>query len=147
MSNHSAELTAAIDAAQAAAEVIRALYQRNLAVTTKADHSPVTEADVRAEEAIHAVLRARFPGYGFYGEETGQHNPDAESIWLVDPIDGTKSFVRECPFFATQIALLRAGVLVLGESRAPVYAKISWAERGHGASLNGKSIHVSATPD
>ena len=83
-------------------------------ITTKADQSPVTEADVRAEEAIHEVLRARFPGYGFYGEETGQHNPDAESVWLVDPIDGTKSFVRECPFFSTQIALLRAGELVLG---------------------------------
>jgi histidinol-phosphatase len=131
MPTHSAELTAAIDAAQTAAAVIRALYQRNLAVTTKADHSPVTDADVRAEEAIHAVLRARFPGHGFYGEETGQHNVDAESVWLVDPIDGTKSFVRECPFFSTQIALLRAGELVLGVSSAPVYAEFAWAERIH----------------
>jgi histidinol-phosphatase len=147
MSDHSAELQAAIDAAQAAAHVIRGLYQRNLSITIKADQSPVTEADVRAEQVIHDVLRARFPGYGFYGEETGQHNPDAESIWLVDPIDGTKSFVRECPFFSTQIALLRAGELVLGVSSAPVYAEIAWAERGHGAYLNGKSIHVSATPD
>jgi len=145
MPTHSAELTAAIDAAQAAAAVIRALYQRNLAVTTKADHSPVTEADVRAEEAIHAVLRARFPQHGFYGEETGQHNVDAESVWLVDPIDGTKSFVRECPFFSTQIALLRAGELVLGVSSAPVYAEFAWAERGEGAYLNGNRIHVSQT--
>jgi histidinol-phosphatase len=145
MPSHSAELTAAIDAAQAAAEVIRALYQRNLAVTTKADQSPVTEADVRAEEAIHAVLRARFPGHGFYGEETGRHNPDAESVWLVDPIDGTKSFVRECPFFSTQIALLRAGELVLGVSSAPAYAEFAWAERGEGAYLNGNRIRVSHT--
>jgi histidinol-phosphatase len=145
MPTHSAELTAAIDAAEAAATVIRALYQRNLAVTTKADQSPVTEADVRAEEAIHAVLRARFPGYGFYGEETGQHNLDAESVWLVDPIDGTKSFVRECPFFSTQIALLRAGELVLGVSSAPAYAEFAWAERGEGAHLNGKRIRVSQT--
>jgi histidinol-phosphatase len=141
----SAELQAAIDAAQAAADVIRSLYQRNLAITTKADQSPVTEADVRAEEAIHAVLRARFPGYGFYGEETGQHNLDAESVWLVDPIDGTKSFVRECPFFSTQIALLRAGELVLGVSSAPAYAEFAWAERGQGAFLNGNAIRVSAT--
>jgi histidinol-phosphatase len=147
MPDQSAELQAAIDAAQAAAEVIRSLYQRNLSVTIKADQSPVTDADVRAEEAIHDVLRARFPGFGFYGEETGQHNPDAESIWLVDPIDGTKSFVRECPFFSTQIALLRAGELVLGVSSAPAYAEIAWAQRGHGAYLNGKSIHVSATPE
>src|ERR1700744_3198010 len=94
MSTPSAELQAAIDAAQAAASVIRSFYQRNLAVTTKADQSPVTEADVRAEEAIYQVLRARFPTHGFYGEETGRHNADAESLWLVDPLDGTKSFVR-----------------------------------------------------
>ena len=91
----SAELQAAIDAANAAATVIRALYQKNLAVVTKADKSPVTEADVRAEEVIREVLSKRFPSYGFFGEETGQHSMDAESIWLVDPIDGTKSFVRE----------------------------------------------------
>ena len=145
--SHSPELKAAIDAAEAAAAVIRALYQRNLAVTTKADQSPVTEADVRAEEAIHEVLRTRFPDHGFYGEETGRHNAQAESVWLVDPIDGTKSFVRECPFFSTQIALMRAGELVLGVSSAPAYAEVAWAERGQGAFLNGKPIRVSATSE
>jgi histidinol-phosphatase len=147
MPNPSAELQAAIDAAQAAAEVIRGLYQRNLTITTKADQSPVTEADVRAEEAIHEVLQARFPGYGFYGEETGHHNADAESVWLVDPIDGTKSFVRECPFFSTQIALMRAGELVLGVSSAPAYAEFAWAERGRGAHLNGNVMRVSSTSE
>lgn len=147
MPSPSAELQAAIDAAQAAATVIRSLYQRNLAITTKADQSPVTEADVRAEEAIHEVLRARFPGYGFLGEETGRHNLDAESVWLVDPIDGTKSFVRECPFFSTQIALLRAGELVLGVSSAPAYSEFAWAERGQGAYLNGNAIRVSSTAE
>ncbi len=88
---------------------------------------------------------ARFPGYGFYGEETGRHNLEAESIWLVDPIDGTKSFVRECPFFSTQIALLRGGELVLGVSSAPAYAELAWAQRGQGAFLNGQPIRVSAT--
>jgi histidinol-phosphatase len=145
MPTQSAELTAAIDAAQAAAVLIRSLYQRNLDITIKADQSPVTEADVRAEEAIRELLQARFPHYGFYGEETGQHNLEAESIWLVDPIDGTKSFVRECPFFSTQIALMRAGELVLGVSSAPAYAEVAWAERGRGAFLNGKPIRVSRT--
>ncbi len=140
----SAELQAALDAAEAAARVIRELYQRNLAVITKADKSPVTEADVRAEEAIRSVLAQRFPSYGFYGEETGRHAMDAESIWLVDPIDGTKSFVRECPFFSTQIALLRQGRLVLGVSSAPAYGELAWAERGGGAFLGGKPIRVSA---
>lgn len=139
----SPELQAALQAAQAAAEIIRSLYQKNLAVTTKADASPVTEADVRAEEVIKRVLGERFPAYGFYGEETGQHAMTAESIWLVDPIDGTKSFVRECPFFSTQIALMRAGRLVLGVSSAPAYGELAWAEEGGGAFLNDKPIRVS----
>jgi histidinol-phosphatase len=139
----SKELEAARDAAQAAAEVIRSLYQKNLAVTTKADASPVTEADVRAEEVIKSILSARFPTYGFYGEETGQHAMGAESVWLVDPIDGTKSFVRECPFFSTQIALMRAGRFVLGVSSAPAYGELAWAETGGGAFLNDKPIRVS----
>jgi len=140
----SKELTAALEAARAASEVIQRLYQRNLAITLKADRSPVTEADVAAERAIRAVLEPRFPGYGFYGEETGQHAMDAENIWLVDPIDGTKSFVRDCPFFSTQIALLRAGRLVLGVSSASAYGELAWAEEGQGAFLDGKPLRVSA---
>jgi histidinol-phosphatase len=107
----------------------------------------VTEADVKAEQAIRAVLSARFPGYGFYGEETGRHSMDAESVWLVDPIDGTKSFVRDCPFFSTQIALLRAGRLVLGVSCASAYGELAWAEEGGGAFLDGKPIRVSAVAE
>ncbi len=139
----SPELKAALEAAEAASGVIRDLYRRNLAITTKADRSPVTEADVRAEEAIHGVLSRHFPGYGFYGEETGRHAMEADNVWLVDPIDGTKSFVRETPFFSTQIALLRGGRVVLGVSAAPVYGELAWAERGAGAWLGGERIQVS----
>jgi histidinol-phosphatase len=139
----SQELQAALEAAQAASQVIRPLYQKNLSVRTKADATPVTEADVRAEEAIRDVLTRRFPGHGFYGEETGQHAMGAESLWLVDPIDGTKSFIRDCPFFSTQIALMRAGRLVLGVSCAPAYGELAWAEEGGGAFLNDQPIHVS----
>ena len=143
----SKELQAALDAAQAAAAVIRSLYQRNLRVEIKADRSPVTEADVRAEEVIRGVLSQRFPRYGFHGEETGQHALEADAVWLVDPIDGTKSFIRDCPFFSTQIALMRGGQLVLGVSSAPAYGELAWAEQGAGAYLNGQAIHVSATSD
>jgi histidinol-phosphatase len=139
----SKELQAALDAARAAGEVIQSLYRRNLAVEIKSDKSPVTEADRRSEETIRGILTQRFPSYGFYGEETGQHAVDAENVWLVDPIDGTKSFVRECPFFSTQIALLRAGELVLGVSSASAYGELAWAERGGGAFLDGKRIAVS----
>jgi histidinol-phosphatase len=140
----SEELQAALAAARAAAEVIEPLYRRNLAITFKADKSPVTEADVRAERVIRAVLSERFPDYGFYGEESGRHAMDADNIWLVDPIDGTKSFVRDCPFFSTQIALMRGGRLVLGVSSATTYGELAWAEEGAGAFLGGKRIHVSA---
>jgi histidinol-phosphatase len=143
----SKELEAALKAAQAAAEVIRSLYQKNITVTTKADASPVTEADVRAEEVIKNILSERFPTYGFYGEETGQHAMGAESVWLVDPIDGTKSFVRECPFFSTQIALMRAGRFVVGVSSAPAYGELAWAETGGGAFMNDRPIRVSAIAD
>jgi histidinol-phosphatase len=143
----SKELTAALDAARAAAQVIRAFYRSSPAVRTKPDDSPVTEADVRAEEVIRTLLAARFPGYGFYGEETGRHAMGAESIWVVDPIDGTKSFVREMPFFSTQIALMRAGELVLGVSSAPAYDELAWAEAGGGAFLNDRPIRVSTVAE
>jgi histidinol-phosphatase len=137
-------MSAALEAARAAAQIIQASYRRNLAVTIKADRTPVTEADVQSEQAIRTVLNRHFPGYGFYGEETGQHAMDAENVWLVDPIDGTKSFVRNCPFFSTQIALRRAGRLVLGVSSAPAYGELAWAESGSGAFLDGEPIRVSA---
>ena len=139
----SAELEAALEAAQRAADIARSLYQRNIEVRIKADKSPVTEADVRCEMAIRDVLETRFPGYGFYGEEADPRNTGAESLWLVDPIDGTKAFVREYPFFSTQIALMRAGEIVLGVSSAPMYGDLAHAERGRGAYLNGKPIRVS----
>jgi histidinol-phosphatase len=137
-------LNAALDAAAAAGEVIRRLYRRNLEIIVKADKSPVTEADVEAERAIRQVLESRFAGHGFFGEETGSHDLTAEYVWLVDPIDGTKSFVREYPMFSTQIALLHAGRLELGVSSAPVYGELCWAERGRGAWLGGERLSVSA---
>jgi histidinol-phosphatase len=141
--NPSPQLAAALEAARAADAVIAPLFRSNLHVEIKADRSPVTEADRRAEAAIRAVLLRHFPDYGFYGEETGQHSMQAENVWLVDPLDGTKSFVRDTPFFSTQIALLRKGELVLGVSSACAYGELAWAERGGGAWLNGQRIHVS----
>jgi histidinol-phosphatase len=141
--DHSPELKAALDAAEQAAGIARSMFQRNIEVRIKADKSPVTEADVRCEIAIREILEARFPSFGFFGEETGSRDANAESLWLVDPIDGTKAFVREYPMFSTQIALMRRGEVVLGVSSAPVYGELSFAERGRGAYLNGKPIAVS----
>lgn len=139
----SRELRAALEAAKAAGEVIAPLYRANVAVELKSDHSPVTEADRRAEQVIRDILQSQFPDYGFYGEEGGRSGGDAECVWLVDPLDGTKSFVRDTPFFSTQIALLRRGQIVLGVSAAGVYGELAWAERGRGAFLDGAGIRVS----
>jgi histidinol-phosphatase len=139
----SRELKAALAAAAAAREVIRAAYGRDLPVRTKADASPVTAADERAEAVIRELLLEAFPGYGFYGEEGGGVAMDAESVWLVDPIDGTQSFVRRMPFFSTQIALMRAGELVLGVSMASEYGELAYAQKGGGALLNEAPVQVS----
>src|ERR1700730_7476350 len=141
--NPSPELQAALDAPEQAAVIARSMFQHNIEVRIKADKSPVTEADVRCEIAIREILEARFTYYGFFGEETGSRDEHAESLWLVDPIDGTKAFVREYPMFSTQIALMRRGEIVLGVSSPPVYAALAFAERGRGAYLNGKPIAVS----
>src|SRR3984885_5810193 len=143
--NPSAELEAALEAAACAADIARSLYLRNVEVRIKADRTPVTEADVRCEMAIREILEARFPAHGFFGEETDPRDLSAESVWLVDPIDGTKAFVREYPFFSTQIALMRAGEIVLGVSQAPVYGELAYAERGGGAYLNARKISATRT--
>jgi len=140
---HSVFLVTALEAARAAADVIRRYYQHNLEVTIKADKSPVTQADVETEKVIREILSRQFPQHGFYGEETGKSALDAEYLWLVDPIDGTKAFVREYPMFSTQIALMHRGRLIVGVSSAPVYGELAYAEAGRGAWLNDKPLRVS----
>jgi histidinol-phosphatase len=144
----SAFLATAIEAANAAAVVIRRYYQQNIAITIKADKSPVTQADIETEQVIRKLISERFPDHGFYGEETGSEGLDKEYLWLVDPIDGTKAFVREYPMFSTQIALMHKGKLILGVSSAPVYGELAYGEVGldglsQGAWLNDKPIKVS----
>jgi histidinol-phosphatase len=139
----SPRLETALAAASLAAELIRTSYRGAVEARAKPDGSPVTDADVAAEEAIRGIVGARFPDDGFYGEESVASRMDAEHVWLVDPIDGTKSFVRRYPMFSTQIAVMRRGRLELGVSCAPVYGETAWAERGGGAYLDGAPITVS----
>ncbi|MEL7312203.1 MAG: inositol monophosphatase family protein [Pseudomonadota bacterium] len=139
----SAFLATALEAAKSAADVIRAGYQGRFTVNTKADLTPVTDIDIAAEQAIASVIRSRFPDHGFLGEETGETETETEFLWLVDPIDGTKAFVRGYPFFSTQIALMRDGELILGVSSAPVQGDLAYAEIDGGAWLNGERLQVS----
>jgi len=141
------ELVRAVEAAREAEEIINHYYGRSPEVRLKDDETPVTVADVEAEKAIREILEQAFPDHGFYGEESGLSDRGAESLWIVDPIDGTKSFIRGSPFFSTQIALLRGGELVLGVSNAPVFAELAAAEKGRGASINGERVQVSGIDD
>lgn len=138
-------LSAAREAAAAAAEIIRHYWNRGVAVEWKADATPVTVADREAEQAIRAVLARALPQAAIYGEEYGLEGARDGLLWLVDPLDGTKSFVRRTPFFSTQIALMDHGELVLGVSSAPVYGETMWARRGAGAWLDGERVQVAST--
>ncbi len=136
-----------MSAAQCAAQISREYYSGNFTVETKEDMTPVTQADVECEEAIRETILERFPDHGFYGEETGQTRVESDYLWLVDPIDGTKGFVRQYPFFSTQIALMHAGEIIVGVSSGTMMDELAWAEKGQGAFLNGERLSVSAIDD
>jgi len=138
-------LAAARDAAGAAADIILHYWRTGVDVIVKGDDTPVTIADREAEMAIRGILAQALPDAGIYGEEYGADDTSREYLWLVDPLDGTKSFVRRTPFFSTQIALMHKGELVLGVSSAPVYGERMWAVRGRGAWLDGERVHVAPT--
>ena len=135
-------LDVALEAAEAARAEILRYYPGHIDVELKADQTPVTVADRRAEEIIRAHLRAAFPDHGIFGEELGRQDR-GEYLWLIDPIDGTKSFVRRYGMFSTQIALMRGDRLIVGVSSAPARGELAWAARGEGAWLNGERIAVS----
>ena len=141
--SHNPFLDTALQAARAGEEVIRHYYDANVKVTMKSDYTPVTVADVETEQKIKQVILGAYPDHGFYGEETGHSNPDAEYTWLIDPIDGTKSFVRQYPFFSTQIALMHKGELIVGVSNGVMFNELAWASKGEGAFLNDQPIKVS----
>lgn len=140
-------LETAIEAARNAEAIIRHYYRSGAQISIKPDQTPVTVADVETERAIKTTLRQAFPDHGFFGEETGRDQPEAEYTWLVDPIDGTKSFVRKNPFFSTQIALMKGNTFVLGVSNAPMFNELACAERGTGAFLNREPLRVSDIRD
>jgi histidinol-phosphatase len=138
-------MAAAREATAAAAEIIRHYWLRGVDVEIKPDATPVTIADREAERAIRRILQAALPDAAIYGEEFGLEGKHGGLLWLVDPLDGTKSFVRRTPFFSTQIALMDGDALVLGVSSAPIYGETMWASAGGGAWLDGERVNVAAT--
>jgi histidinol-phosphatase len=137
-------LEGAVEAARAAGEVALRYYRAGFDVTLKPDQTPVTAADREAERVIEHILTKLTPTCGFLGEEFGPRGPQ-DRRWIVDPIDGTRNFVRRIPFWATLIALEEQGEVTVGVIHNPVTGELYSARKGGGARLNGVPIHVSTT--
>jgi len=132
-------LPVALEAAEAARKLIMSYYNGEFEIEIKDDQTPVTIADRGAEKVIREIISKAFPEHGILGEEFGSDNKTTDFLWLIDPIDGTKSFVKRYAMFSTQIALMYRGELILGVSCAPAMNELVWATRGGGAfNMDGK---------
>jgi inositol-phosphate phosphatase / L-galactose 1-phosphate phosphatase / histidinol-phosphatase len=136
------DLDLAARLADAAADIIRPLFRKPFAMEAKADLSPVTEADQAAEAAMRAILKAERPDDGIIGEEYGREREDADRVWVLDPIDGTRSFVAGRPIFGTLIALIERGQPVLGVINQPISGERWVGAAGRATTLNGASIRT-----
>jgi histidinol-phosphatase len=139
-------LAAAVEAARAAGEIAVAYYRGGFDVALKPDQTPVTQADREAEQAIAKILSRAFPDWGVLGEEFGETG-SKEVRWIIDPIDGTRNFVRRIPIWAVLIALEERGEITTGVVYNPVAGDLYTARRGEGAFRNGERIRVSTCAD
>jgi histidinol phosphatase-like enzyme (inositol monophosphatase family) len=115
-----------------------------LVVEIKSDATPVTLADRGAEELMRRMIREKFPAHGIVGEEFGSERADAEWVWVLDPVDGTKAFATACPLFGTLIALQHRGQPVLGAIHQPVLGQLVIGD-GRTATLNGRPVRTRPT--
>ncbi|SVC93818.1 uncharacterized protein METZ01_LOCUS346672 [marine metagenome] len=122
---------------------IMSLFRKDITVETKIDLSPVTIADQKAEEILRKKISKEFPDHGIIGEEFGEENSKSEWVWTIDPIDGTRSFIRGLPLFATLVALLHKGDPVMGIISLPALGETAWAVRGKGAFSEKQRLKVS----
>jgi histidinol-phosphatase len=138
------DLALALELADVADEVTLPRFRaRDLVIENKPDLTPVTEVDRAAEKALRARIEAQRPGDGVVGEEYGATTGTGTRRWILDPIDGTKSFVRGIPAWGTLIALERDGEIVVGVVSAPALGRRWWAALGEGAFADGERIRVS----
>ncbi|HEX7005603.1 MAG TPA: histidinol-phosphatase [Alphaproteobacteria bacterium] len=132
--------------ADAAGAVARRYFRTPVAVDSKADESPVTIADREAETAMRTLIADTYPAHGVLGEEHGASGTDAEFVWVLDPIDGTKSFISGVPMFGVLIALMRAGRPILGIIDQPISRERWLGRAGAATTLNGAPIRVRPCP-
>ncbi|MEE8623377.1 MAG: histidinol-phosphatase [Alphaproteobacteria bacterium] len=128
--------------AETSGEIVRRYFRTPVAVDSKADQSPVTVADREAETAMRALIEAECPDHGIIGEEFGALRPTADYVWLLDPIDGTKSFITGKPLFGTLIALACRGEPILGIIDQPVLGERWLGVKGRATTLNGAPARV-----
>jgi histidinol-phosphatase len=134
---------AAIDAARQAGQLALRYFQGDLTVEWKEDVSPVTVADREAETLLRTTLLGRFPDDGFLGEEHGEQTGTSGFRWIIDPIDGTRNFVRGIPIWGTLVGLEHDGEAIGGVVEAPALGQTWRALRGEGAYRGDRRIHVS----
>ncbi|MEQ9565957.1 MAG: inositol monophosphatase family protein, partial [Pseudomonadales bacterium] len=132
--------------ADAARPVVRKYYRTPVAVDVKADDSPVTIADREVERTMREILNTELPDHGILGEEYGRENTDAEFVWVLDPIDGTKSFITGKPSFNTLIALCQNGKPVLGVIDQAILDERWIGVSGQATTLNDKPISARECP-
>jgi histidinol phosphatase-like enzyme (inositol monophosphatase family) len=140
------DLALAARLADAAGAAIRPFFRCSFQTEWKNDASPVTEVDRAAEAAIRAILSAERPHDGVIGEEYGADRPDADRVWVIDPIDGTRAFLAGRPLFGTLIALLEDGRPVLGVIDQPIAGDRWLGASGRGTTLNGVVATVRPCP-
>ena len=136
-----------LEAVHDAGRLTLGYFGTGVGVDYKGDDSPVTIADVKAEELIRSRLEAAFPDHGIVGEEHGVSREGATHRWYIDPIDGTKSFIRGVPLYAVLLGLEVEGEVVLGAAYFPVLDEMVHAAKGHGTHLNGRRCMVRDTTD
>lgn len=138
----------AVELAWRAGRVTLAHFQTGADADMKADGTPVTVADREAERTLRVLIERRFPHHGILGEEFGETRPDAVRRWLLDPIDGTRSFIRGVPLYGVLIALEEAGEALLGALHFPALSgETVYAARGVGCWWDGRRARVSASRD
>ncbi|MCB0078729.1 MAG: inositol monophosphatase family protein [Anaerolineales bacterium] len=144
MNNWQPYLDFAVEIAWQAGRLTLQHFQSAMEVMWKADESPVTVADRGAEALLRQRIEQRFPGHAIVGEEYGAAARDGEFRWILDPIDGTRSFVRGVPLYATLVALEVAGEVVVGVANFPALNEMVAAGKGLGATWNGRPCRVSS---
>lgn len=131
--------------AEQSAAVIKPYFANtHIEVETKADATPVTQADRTAELVMRELIRREHPSHGIIGEEYGNENADAEFVWVLDPIDGTKSFACGCPLFGTLICLLHEGIPILGAINQPILNQFCFGDN-QTTTCNGARVNMRPT--